>query len=644
MPITLQGETSTPTQSLGILQEDLGYEYKDSLDLRPSSELHKKVLQKILERSQASRQVMSRYKGRWQDIDKVLRLYMTPESAEGKKKGDAYADLIIPESYATMETVLTYYMSSFIQSPLFNYEGVGPEDVIGARLLTHLIDHQARTARFGLNLHTMFRDDTAYGFGVMAPVWRRYYGKKPKLRQYGRVNEQGVFEILREKRDFNNMGIVYEGNELQNINPYLYLPDVSVPIHEPEKGSYQGWVEETTIENLLKIEEDPDSTLTNVRYLKELDNRSQFGLSPKQNTRDQYTLTNEVSRLVDVIWMYVDLIPADWELGDSEYPRKWLFGVAGDKVVITAEEVDYMHGRTPVVVSASGFDGYSATPVSKLSMVHDIQTLINFMYTSHVQNARKALNDMFIIDPSIINYYDVINPEPGKVIRTRRAAWGNQMLDHAFKQLNVTDVTQQHVSEAASLGQLMRRISATGDPMQGGFADRTTRISSREAGSVIGASLSRFQKNAQIIDMQAMQPLAMMLASHTQQFMQEDTYLKITGDWPSKYLADLEQSDGRLYVSPLDLMVNFDVLPTDGSIPGSEDPQIWTQLFQIASANPVLAQQLDWMKLFKHLGRNLGAKNIDEFIVRVQPDQEIEQGIQAGNIVPEEQPMPGGGV
>lgn len=636
MPITLQGNNTAKAQSQAILQADLGYDYPEDLDLRPNSELHQKIISKILERAQASRQVMDRYKPKWQEIDNVLRLYMTPETASGKDNKKA-PDLIIPESYATMETVLTYYMASFIQSPLFNYEGVGPEDVIGAKLLTHLIDHQARTARFGLNFHTMFRDDTAYGFGVMAPVWRRYYGKKPKLRQYGRVNEQGVFEILREKRDFNNMGVLYEGNELQNINPYLYLPDVSVPIHEPEKGSYQGWVEETTIENLLTIEEDPDSVVFNVRYLKELDNRSQYGLTPKQNTRDSYSTASNVSQATDVVWMYVDLIPADWGLGDGEYPRKWLFGIAGDKVIITAEEVDYAHGRTPVVVCASGFDGYSATPVSKLSMVHDIQTLINFMYTSHVQNVKKSINDMFIIDPSIINYYDVINPEPGKVIRTRRAAWGNQMLDQAFKQLDVKDVTQQHVGEANALGQLMRRISATGDPMQGGFADRTTRISSREAGSVISASMSRFQKNAQIIDMQAIQPLAMMLASHTQQFMQEDTYLKITGDWPSKYLVDMDKSDGRLHVSPLDLMVNYDVLPTDGSIPGSEDPQIWTQLFQIASANPVLAQQLDWMKLFKHLGRNLGAKNIDEFIVRVQPDEEIEQGIQAGNIVPDQQ-------
>lgn len=645
MPVYLSGnQTSDQQAGNQILQEDLGYDYPNELNLRPNSELHKMILQRILDRAQTSRRVMSRYKDRWRDIDDVLRVYMNPDSSDDKSKtnrkksqGKDYADLIIPESYATMETVLTYYMASFMQDPMINYEGVSPKDVVGARLMTLLIDHQVKQAKMGLNIHTMLRDDTAYGFGVLAPTWRRYYGRRPKLRQLGMMREDGVFEITQEERTYEDNVLLYEGNEVMNINPYLYLPDVTVPIHEPQKGEYVGWVEETGLTSLLRIENDNDSMLFNVRYLTKLDNRSQFTMTQKQNTRDEYHAESPINvKAADVIWMYIDLVPFDWELGDSEYPEKWLFAVAGDKVIISAQKVDYMHGKFPVVVSASNFDGYSATPVSKLSMVHDVQTLINFMYTSHVHNVRKALNDMFIVDPSIINYYDIINPEPGKVIRTRRAAWGNQMLDHAFKQLDVRDVTQNHTAEADHLGQIMRRISATGDNMQGSFQDRTTRVSAREAGSTIGASLSRFQKNAQIIDMQAMQPLAFMLAAHTQEFMEMETYLEVTGDWNEKYYVDLADQDNRILVHPLDLLINYNIRPTNGKIPGSEDPQTWTQLFQIASSNPIIAQQLDWMKLFKHLGRNLGASNVDEFIVRVEPDEEVMQQQAMGNIVDEQ--------
>lgn len=649
MPITVQGNNNNAgLKGKEIFRKDFGYDYPDDLDLRPGKEFHDKLRDKILERAQASYNVMSQYKDRWRDIDRVLRVYVPPEKRQGsnsnetkkKRNSEDYADLVIPESYATLETILTYYMSSFIQDPIISYEGVGPEDVVGARLLTHIISNQVKRARMSINLHTMFRDDTAYGFGVVAPTWERIYGKKPRVRQFGQVREDGVLEITREERTIDDNVLLYEGNNLRNINPYLYLPDVSVPIHEPEKGEYQGWVEETTISHLQEREADPKGMFFNVKYLKELDGRSQYTISgDKQNTRSSYSSSNMVARESDIIWMYIDLIPKDWGLGDEETPHKYLFALGGDEVILVVERVDYMHGRTPVAVCASNFDGYSATPVSKLSVVHDIQKLINFMYTSHVHNVRKALNDMFLIDPSIINYYDMINPEPGKVIRTRRAAWGNQMLDHAFKQLNVQDITQQHVSEAGMLGGLMRRVSATGETLQGqvGGSGRTTRVSAREAGGAIGASLSRFQKNAQLIDAQAMQPLAKILASHTQQFMSEETYIKVTGEWPEKYGADMRDQDGRLAINPLDLLVDYDIQPTNGQIPGSEDPEVWTQLFQIAATNPTIAQELDWMKLFKHIGRNLGAKNVDEFIVQVQPDEQIRRAQRQGNLINQQQ-------
>lgn len=648
MPITVQGAVSKSSQDNQILQRDLGYSYPNGLDLRPRSELHKKIVNRIRERAQKSHNIMSRYKKTWREIDKVLRVYVPPEAAKEDsnktktKSGKNYADLIIPESYATMETILTYYMSSFMQDPIIQYDGVGPEDVTGAALLTHLIDHQVKKSGMGLNMHTMFRDDTAYGFGVLAPRWRRTYGRKPKLRQFGFMRDDNVFEITREEKHFEDDVLLYEGNEVENINPYLYLPDTSVPIHRPEKGEYVGWIEETTVYELLDLENDPSSDFFNARYLKKIDARSQFTVEgDKQKTRSTYN--NDVSDSVvsmeaDVIWMYIDIIPSEWGLGDAEYPKKWLFGLAGDEVLITAVEVDYLHERCPVVVSASNFDGYSVTPTSKLSIVHDIQTLINFMYTSHVHNVRKALNDMFIVDPSIINYYDLINPEPGKIIRTRRAAWGNQMLDNAFKQLNVTDVTQQHVGEAAQLGQLMQRVSATGDTMQGAIGgNRTTRVSAREAGGAIGASLSRFQKNAQIIDMQAMQPLAFLLAAHTQQYMENETYVKVAGELPERLMADLNDVDNRISIHPFDILIDYDIMPTNGQVPGSENPEVWTQLFQIASQSPVIGPQLDWIKLFKHIGRNLGAKNVDDFIVRVEPDEQVMQEAQAGNAITQEQ-------
>jgi len=54
-----------------------------------------------------------------------------------------------------------------------------------------------------------------------------------------------------------------------------------------------------------------------------------------------------------------------------------------------------------------------------------------------------------------------------------------------------------------------------------------------------------------------------------------------------------------------------------------------------------LAQQFDIVKIFKHIARNAGAKNVNEFVRRgggmttsTMPDEEIANQVQAGNLVP----------
>jgi len=48
-------------------------------------------------------------------------------------------------------------------------------------------------------------------------------------------------------------------------------------------------------------------------------------------------------------------------------------------------------------------------------------------------------------------------------------------------------------------------------------------------------------------------------------------------------------------------------------------------------------------KLFKHVGRNLGAKNVDEFVkVKALPDEQASRQSEQGNIVPLDQAREGG--
>jgi hypothetical protein len=90
-----------------------------------------------------------------------------------------------------------------------------------------------------------------------------------------------------------------------------------------------------------------------------------------------------------------------------------------------------------------------------------------------------------------------------------------------------------------------------------------------------------------------------------------------------------------MVVSPFDLLVDYDIKVRDGSIPGDNFSDVWVRMFDVLAKTPELAQQFDMGRIFKHIARNAGAKNVEDFVrVNVRPDEEVAKGQQAGNLVP----------
>ncbi len=68
-------------------------------------------------------------------------------------------------------------------------------------------------------------------------------------------------------------------------------------------------------------------------------------------------------------------------------------------------------------------------------------------------------------------------------------------------------------------------------------------------------------------------------------------------------------------------------------------------MFETLSKTPELAQQFEMGRIFKHIARNNGAKNVEEFVkVQVQPDEQVQQQAQEGNILPFNEGASGGQV
>jgi len=262
---------------------------------------------------------------------------------------------------------------------------------------------------------------------------------------------------------------------------------------------------------------------------------------------------------------------------------------------------------------------------------------------SHVANVRKAINDMIIYDPYLLNAKDMESPKAGKLVRMRRPAWGRGV-EHAAMQLNVNDITRANIGDSGWIVQWMQKIGAADDSMMGSLRQGgPERLTGGEfQGTQMGA-IRRLERLAKLIGLQGMQDLGYMFASHTQQLMSQEQYVKVVGSWEDelrKEYGDKVQKD-RIKATPFDLLVDYDVLVRDGSIPGSNFSDVWVRMFDTLAAHPELDAKFDIVKIFRHIARNSGAKNISDFErkqppaqAKVAQDEDVMREVEAGNLVP----------
>ena len=378
----------------GFLQTSYENDYPTvedrELDLRPGkSKLYRKLVDEVMKKARASHSVISNRFDSWREIDKLLVTYIRPDEEEQKVKETddrRPTSIVFPYSYAVLETLLTYLSDVFLDDPIFRYEGSSPEDTVGAILMELVVQKHCQKHKVGLALHTQWRDALAYGIGPVSPAWDVRTGTRRVMRQSGGFSGFAERLMGREPVAEEEIAVLFEGNVLRNIDPYNLLPDPSVSAHNIQKGEFIGWIEQTNLTGLLR-QEATDEDYFNCRYLKHLKGR-RVDLGRNQSSRDiKHQISPDAMSgnldLLEVVHMYIDLIPHDWELGASEYPEKWLFSVAAGEVIVQARPLNLNHGMFPVSIAAPDYDGYSIAPLSKLETQYGLQHTLNFLFNCY---------------------------------------------------------------------------------------------------------------------------------------------------------------------------------------------------------------------------------------------------------------------
>jgi hypothetical protein len=272
-----------PDYMTEITQASPVYDYNyGGLDLDPRSELHARLVRYIFDRASHSHSKMLNFHAEWREIDKALEAITNKmsrtekeEAKKGKRSEKVKKRVAVPITFAILDTLLGQYVDALLSDTVFKYEPQGPEDVVAAKLTELLVQWQLQRKGGLLELHTLLRDAIANGIGAVHIKWTREQGKVIK-----KIDVEGeksfietIFQMFglvlnpsTEKRRVVD-GLKFEGNVLEAIDPYNFLPDISRPIHQAQDGEYIGFIKRTSYTKLMREEKENPGEVFNVRYL-----------------------------------------------------------------------------------------------------------------------------------------------------------------------------------------------------------------------------------------------------------------------------------------------------------------------------------------------------------------------------------------
>jgi hypothetical protein len=628
--------------NMSFSQMKLDYNYPEGLDLHPDSALHQRLLQRILEDVKGSYEEISKRFPIWRELDEKLTVYIDLEAEEQQVQSQDKSKpsgIVIPITYATRESLLTYWSAAFLQHPLFRYKPSNdPADLLGTILLEGVINQDCINSKAGLVLYTMWSDAFTYGFGAVSPSWKTRKGYRTRYLEEDELTlgfPTGK-RVIKSREEV----ITYDGSSLISLDPYNCLPDMNQPIQNVQDMDFFGWSERLTYNSLLSDERVMEGEIFNVKYLQAISSKHSKYFSATEVDTGRYTKSGinvnaRDTRYVDLINIYRWIIPKDLELGSSEYPELWRFVLAADRVIIEARPLNLDHNEIPVATMAPGSDGHTVLPVSILEREYPIQHGLDWLWKSRIINVRKSMNNLFVVDPSLINMNDLTDTRYGMVARLRAAAWGRGT-QGALEAINVPDVTQSHIQD---MGFLMNidNLVFTSTQAKGAQERKGERVSATEARDTRTSFLSKMEKDAKLGSMQAHFTIAKQLAYNTVQLMTQTKYVEMTGEYAQILQEEYGIQPDMVKVDPRALDIRFDVVSQDGSLPGGEFGDVWERLMTNAASHKELYERIDFTRVWLHIARLLGAKNASEFLKKqpvVAGQGQIDKQVQAGNMIP----------
>jgi hypothetical protein len=551
---------------------------KKSLNQEQPTDFHKEILQHCRDLVELSRDHMSTFYDTWDANTDVYegRRQADESDRKAEKRGEPIK-MVVPLTYAQIQTFIAFCFATFFQRErMFELVGMGSEDAKPAKVGEALLERDLAYNVHHLRVYQFLLDAGKYGLGVLKTGWC--------------VEKQLTKETIESKKHFlglsfgtktqtvENWLTKYEGNKIFNISPYRFFPDPRLPFSRLQEGEFCASEDSISYIELRRLEN--DGAVAGVDWVKQM-TEDAFEESGRRMTHTTLyngredsapTLSDSSSGSHVLTEVQVKIVPNDFELedgkplGPEKYPVIYNIWIVNDQRVVKCEPLGYVHGLFTYDVGEINPDMHNLVNEGLAGIIDQLQNVITWLINSHITSVRKNIDNKLIVDPAGVEMSDLKERRP--VIRLKQEA-SRTGVDRWIKQLAVSDVTQNHITDANALQAIVQIVTGINDNALGQF--HTGRRSATEARSVNSATAARLKMVATLLWKGALEPMGRKMLSNLRDGLSVEAYIKILG----------EESDPNTYVqfakvTKDDLIGDYDFEVFDGTIPSERYAQAET--------------------------------------------------------------------
>jgi hypothetical protein len=656
MPITIPGG-QTEYGGFGgggasndeMSRQDLGYTYHNGLDLRPGSAMSNLIVDEIVARADEASRIRTLDHPRMREMDNIMTGFITLDEKERLRQGKdprKPVSIVLPVTYAAGDTIHTQILSLLTaQDELHRLTGRGPEDLIGAALLEKMLLMSSQKYGEVQVRSTSVWDFLKYGFAATCSTFHQDWAFRTVEKPLTVIDPYSGQEMPTGDTEKTQIPwLRFEGARTFNIDPYLLLTDPNCAMHEVNDMEYVGYDTLTNRMALLALEQN-NPRWVNGRFLgmamgtggsflnkRILSTYPVAGGDSTEGRRKGSLATEAKLSAVGLLCLYATIIPHEWYieekgkrqyLGPEEHPVKYMFAISGDRIVHYCAPFDEDHQEYPIFIATPTGDGYGNSPLALLDITKGAQKAIDYSWNSRAKFQQYMAVPRFIGNETFVNVKDVMSGSP--FIRLNRVGV-NVSIDSILKQVAMQDVTQGNIADIGLLHDFIQRATSATDQVQGVMRTSGERRSATEAKNSQLGALGRIEKLVMLAFHQCWSRQTTVMAHQIRQYSSQQTYARVLGRYEEELLAEYGKQQaagmpgfaadwqGFYPIDPKALDVDIDVVPMDVTKRGEEFFETWVQLYSMLASNPQLLPLYNMARIFKHIARLGGARNVADFL------------------------------